>query len=250
MAEAPRRKIKLIVIIVALILIAAFAIWYIHSTADRYGVNPGGPVRGLNVTSAYLEGYDFVFSNGSRIIISSPNMSMNIAIHPFIARDGSDFTDTVVYAELSVINNSVQKSVVLKDVCSNGSMTYIFSPEGNTVEIAYVISYVDGMYILFNFSLGMAHYIQAGGFSYHYNLTSPYYGNYTIVPVFWPPQVSYYSDQNIPGVISFNQLPLNDICYEEISITPGGDYLEFMTGPYNAQPNSYYSYNAFSLEVE
>ncbi len=250
MAEASRRKTKLFVIVIAVVVIAAFAIWYIHSTADKYNVNPGGPVRGLNITSASLGGYDFVFSNGSQFMISDQNMSMTITIHQFIARDGSDFTDAVVYAEPRIINNSAQKSVVLRDVYSNGSVTYIFSPQGNTLALAYVISYVNNMYILFNFSLGLAYHIQSGSFSYNYNAIAPDYGDYIIAPVFWEQYVSFYGEQYTSGLISFGQLNLNKIGYEEISITPGGDYIEFMTGPYNIQPNNFYSYDAFSLEVE
>ncbi|PYB68476.1 hypothetical protein DMB44_03810 [Thermoplasma sp. Kam2015] len=167
-----------------------------------------------------------------------------------MGKNGKLLNDTLVFTGYHIINDSVQRSLVLIDTYTTGSISYIFNPDNNTIGLAYVMSEVDNMYVRFNFSIGQAYEIYSGEFLYQYTPSNPNYGTYLVSSGFQHRQLFYEELPFTSVTISWEQMPTNLICYEDISITPGGDYVQLLTGPYNIPQNSYYSYNAFSIQVE
>lgn len=241
-----RRKV-LTIAVTALILIGFSAWVHSHANHGTTSVNSLNNAVSQNITSYSLGGYELTFTGGNTVTLNNGFASMTMTFSVFSAVKNKFTQGTPESTKFNRIDNNVQNTVAVINTYSSGAVTYIFSSSGG-FELDWVVPPISGLYILFNISLGQAYSISSGNFIYSHNSSnSPEYGSYLVSSAFQSWSINY-NTADISASLSWFQIQAqNKIVYEKVSVTPNGDYMDLMTGPYNSDPQATWSYTGIEI---
>lgn len=244
MARKPEFNKKIMVIAVSAIILLGFSVWiHSHGLQNSQSHNSISNSSNENITSYLLNGYCLIFSGGNGVSLSNGQFSLGFHFSVFTLNRNNFLQEIPVSHHINRIDNKVQNTVGVMDNYSEGSVTYIFS-SFNGLGLDYVVPPVTGMYILFNISFGQASFIRSGCFVYSHNSSNlPDYGHYLVASSYQAYSIQFFDSYQDSGALSWQQVQAqNLIVYEMITVAPGGDYMELMTGPYNSNAQATWSY--------
>ena len=235
---------KIMVFAVSAIIILGFSV-LIHSYGSQNSKsdNSLSNASDQNITTYSLNGYCFTFNGGNNVSLLSGQFSLGFHFSVFALNSNKFLQEVPVSYHVNRIDDNVQNTVGVMDNYSGGSVTYIFTPL-NGLGIDYVIPPVTGMYILFNISFGQASFIRSGSFVYSHNSSNlPEFGHYLVSNSYLAHCIVFFDSHQNNGALSWQQIQAqNLIVYEMITVAPGGDYMELLTGPYNFNAQATWSY--------
>lgn len=249
MAEKLQFNRKIMVFAVSAIIILGFSVW-IHSYGSQNSKsdNSLSNASNQNITTYLLDGYCLTFNGGNNVSLLSGQFSLGFHFSVFTLNSNKFLQEIPVSYHVIRIDGNVQNTVGVIDNYSGGSVTYIFTPF-NGLGIDYVIPPVTGMYILFNISFGQASFIRSGTFVYSHNCSNlPEFGHYLVSNSYSAYGIQFFDSYQNNGALSWQQIQAqNLIVYEMITVAPGGDYMDLLTGPYNSNTQATWSYTGMCI---
>ena len=249
MSGKPEFNKKIMVIAVSAIILLGFSVWiHSHSSQNSQSHKSISNASNLNVTTYSMNGYYFTFNGGNNISLSSRHFFLEFHLSVFALNRNKFLQEVPVSHCVKRIDNNVQNTVGVVDNYSEGTVTYIFSAS-NGLELYYVIPPTSGMYILFNISFGKASFMRSGSFVYSHNSSNlPDFGNYLVSNSYSAYGIQFFDSYQDSGTLSWQQIQSqNLIVYEMITVAPGGDSMELMTGPYNSNAQATWSYSGICI---
>lgn len=243
-------KKKLLVVAVSVFILTGFSAWFHpHVNSNPQSQNSVNNAVSQNITTYSLNGYTMTFTGGNKVSMGNGQMSFTMSFTVLSVNRNNFSQGTPVSTSFNRIDDKAQNSVAVINTYSNGAVTYIFNTGFNGFELDYVIPPVTGLYILFNITLGQASSINSGGFVYSHNSSnSQEYGSYPVSTGYSDWSLNYYDSNTDSGGFSWMQIQAQHmITFEKVSITPNGDYMDLMTGPYNSDGQATWSYSGIVI---
>ncbi len=239
---------KVLTIAVTALILIGFSAW-VHSYANQVTTSGSSLNNAVskNITSYSLGGYELTFTGGNTVELNNGSAPMTINFSVFSAVKNKFTQGTPETNKFNRINNNGQNALLVSNTYSSGAVTYIFGTSGG-FELDWNVPPITGLYILFNISMGKTYSISSGNFIYSYNNSnSPEFGSYLVSSSFESWGINFSTASGSANLSWFQVQTQNKIVYEKVIVTPKGDYMNLMTGPYNSGSQATYSYTGIEI---